>query len=139
MTREIDNRSRRAPSARTGPGVFTAFGLAAEAEPLTAGLYVVATPIGNLGDISFRALSVLAAADAVLAEDTRVTKRCSPITASRRRSSPITSINEAVRERMLHRLRGRPGARARLRRRHAARLRPRLQARRRRRSPRGCR
>jgi 16S rRNA (cytidine1402-2'-O)-methyltransferase len=34
----------------------------------------VATPIGNLGDISFRALATLAAADAVLAEDTRVTK-----------------------------------------------------------------
>jgi 16S rRNA (cytidine1402-2'-O)-methyltransferase len=35
---------------------------------------VVATPIGNLGDISFRALATLAAADAVVAEDTRVTK-----------------------------------------------------------------
>ena len=35
---------------------------------------MVATPIGNLGDISLRALGTLAAADAVLAEDTRVTK-----------------------------------------------------------------
>jgi 16S rRNA (cytidine1402-2'-O)-methyltransferase len=35
---------------------------------------VVATPIGNLGDISFRALATLAAADAIVAEDTRVTK-----------------------------------------------------------------
>ncbi len=55
------------------PG-FTAFGLRAEAEPLQPGLHVVATPIGNLGDISFRALATLAAADAVIAEDTRVTK-----------------------------------------------------------------
>jgi 16S rRNA (cytidine1402-2'-O)-methyltransferase len=35
---------------------------------------VVATPIGNLGDISFRALATLAAADMIIAEDTRVTK-----------------------------------------------------------------
>jgi 16S rRNA (cytidine1402-2'-O)-methyltransferase len=53
---------------------YTAFGLRAEAEPLAPGLHIVATPIGNLKDISFRALSTLAAADAVLAEDTRTSK-----------------------------------------------------------------
>lgn len=53
---------------------YTAFGLRAEAEKIAPGLHLVATPIGNLKDVSFRALSTLAAADAVVAEDTRVTK-----------------------------------------------------------------
>lgn len=55
-------------------GSYAAFGLRAEAERIEPGLHLVATPIGNLKDISFRALSTLAAADAVVAEDTRVTK-----------------------------------------------------------------
>jgi 16S rRNA (cytidine1402-2'-O)-methyltransferase len=67
--------ANRKPEPQAGnPATFTAFGLKAEAESLAPGLHVVATPIGNLSDISLRALTTLAAADAVVAEDTRVTK-----------------------------------------------------------------
>ncbi len=76
-----------------------------EAQTLSPGLHLVATPIGNLGDITVRALATLAAADTILCEDTRTTAKLLTRYAIKTRLSPYHEHNAAkVRPHILERL-----------------------------------
>ncbi len=64
---------------------------ATEARKQPPGLYLVATPIGNLGDISLRALEVLTGCDVIACEDTRVTRK---LTERYGIATPLTPYHE---------------------------------------------
>jgi len=74
-------------------------------QPLPPGLYIVATPIGNLGDLGARAVDTLKRADLVLAEDKRVSAKLLAHAGSR---APMRAYHdhssEAEREQVLARL-----------------------------------
>ena len=98
-------RTARPADAAPRPSAFTALGMRAEAEAIAPGLHVVATPIGNLRDITLRAIATLAAADAVIAEDTRVSHN---LLAHYGVTTPLVAYHEhnaaAVRPHLLARL-----------------------------------
>lgn len=97
MTLQPPNQPRR----------YVIGGAAFEAEALAPGLYIVATPIGNLGDMTIRALATLAAADTVLCEDTRTTAKLMQRFGLKTPMNPYHEHNAAkVRPGILARLRG---------------------------------
>jgi len=88
------------PSSETLPLDAAADGTpnAAQIRPAAQpGLTLVATPIGNLGDVSLRAIAVLQAAELVLCEDTRVTARLFAAHNISSRTEPLHDHNEDAR------------------------------------------
>ncbi|WEK47046.1 MAG: 16S rRNA (cytidine(1402)-2'-O)-methyltransferase [Candidatus Andeanibacterium colombiense] len=75
--------------------------------PLQPGLYIVATPIGNLGDITMRSADVLARCDLVACEDTRVTaKLLKHLGLHKKMWRYDDHSDEAARERLVDAMRG---------------------------------
>ncbi len=97
-TPAINSKDASAPSY----GVAGQIVAAPKARP---GLYLVATPIGNLGDITLRALETLAGADLIACEDTRITRRLTERYAIAADLIPYHEHNaEAARPKILQRL-----------------------------------
>jgi 16S rRNA (cytidine1402-2'-O)-methyltransferase len=84
--------SKADKSGAAGPlRQYAPFGAAIEAPKPPGSLYLVATPIGNLGDISLRAPELLAGADVIACEDSRVTRK---LTERYGIATPLTAYHE---------------------------------------------
>src|ERR1700704_3658345 len=89
------------PSERT----FSLRGHTLTAPKAVPGLHLVATPIGNLGDIALRALETLAGVDIIACEDTRITRRLTERYGIRAQLKPYHEHNAALaRPKILERL-----------------------------------
>jgi 16S rRNA (cytidine1402-2'-O)-methyltransferase len=77
--------------SKAGSHRYAPFGTAIKAADAAPGLYLVATPIGNLGDVTLRALELLAGADVIACEDTRVTRK---LTERYGITTPLTPYHE---------------------------------------------
>ena len=87
------------------PRRYAPFGDIVEVAKAAPALYLVATPIGNLGDVTLRALEVLAGVDVIACEDTRITRK---LTERYGIATPLTPYHEhnaaEVRPKLLARL-----------------------------------
>ncbi|MBY8976683.1 16S rRNA (cytidine(1402)-2'-O)-methyltransferase [Rhodobacteraceae bacterium NNCM2] len=83
-----------AESKRTGGADQQTARAGVASRPLEAGLYLVATPIGNAADITLRAIDVLRRADAIAAEDTRQTRKLMDIHAIPLGGRRLVSYND---------------------------------------------
>ncbi len=86
--------SQTAESKRSANGLSTTVADMPDPPPLVAGLYMVATPIGNAADITLRALDILARADVLAAEDTRQLRKLMEIHQVKLGDRPLVSYND---------------------------------------------
>ena len=101
----INSEGPTEPATKSANPTFVVDGHLVTAAQAVPGLHLVATPIGNLGDITLRALQTLAGVDLIACEDTRITRRLTERYGIAAELTPYHEHNAATaRPRILHRL-----------------------------------